>query len=452
MRKARDQICIALLPPLVGILALVPQALAGHRSSRAHGSLGAGRAPHTRVTPITVRVTRRSDLFARPGKKGFVGTVARGSILPIMTVARGGRCKGRRWFQVAEGAWMCAASGRTSWRLPRGRPQPIVRGGRLVPRVVYYARRDGVAVFTSSEAAAAGEHDRLVERGFSFSVAGWRRIAGRRFILTRNGELVRRSDMARYRPSAFEGRHLRGRPRLPIGCVISYKYAPVRGAPGPGARRVDRIKHHSWVQVHQVIRRRGRRYLRIEQDRWIAARHVRVVRFSAPPAGVGPHERWVEVLLSQQTLVAYEGARPVFATLVSTGRWRHQTPRGLFRVRTKVAMATMNNQKGAGELYRVDDVPWIQYFLQGYALHGTYWHNGFGRTRSHGCINLSPKDARWLFGWAPPHLRPGWMATEATTGEPGLLLRVRRATRQRVRYRGPKGQDPASLHQTAEGP
>jgi hypothetical protein len=113
-------------------------------------------------------------------------------------------------------------------------------------------------------------------------------------------------------------------------------------------------------------------------------------------------------------------------------------------VQTKVAMAAMNNRKGAGELYRVDDVPWIQYFHEGYAVHGTYWHNGFGQPRSHGCINLAPRDARWVFDWAPPRLRPGWMALEATAQQPGMLIRIRRHTRHEVPYRGPKRLDPAA--------
>lgn len=436
MKNRLRYLHLALLAGLSGLVALP---LHARRSAKRP------RARRAEVTPLTVEVTQRTDLYARPGKKGgFVGTAARSTRLPIMAVARGRRCKRGRWFEVAKGAWMCAAHGRTSWRLPSGRAQPILRGSRLVPRISYYARRDGVPIYTSKEAAAAGTHDRLVERGFSFSVAGWKRIGKRRFIQTRRGELVPRGDMYRYRPSDYAGRHLKGRPALPMGCTTKYKHAPVRAAPSHRARRVDRLKHHSWVRIHEVRGRGKRRFYRIEPGRWVAARHVQRVHFSAPPKGVGPTDRWVEVLLGHQTLVAYEGGRPVFATLVSTGRWHHQSPRGLFRVRTKVAMAAMNNRKGAGELYRVDDVPWIQYFHQGYALHGTYWHNGFGQPKSHGCINLSPKDSRWLFDWAPPRLRTGWMATEATAAQPGLLIRVRRSTRQQVPYRGPRRLDPGA--------
>ncbi|MFH2009734.1 MAG: L,D-transpeptidase [bacterium] len=425
---------LLLLPPLLMTAPL-----------QARRPTGSPRRERPSVTPLTVVVEHRTDLFAAPGKRGtYVGTAARGTRLPVMRIARGGRCPLGRWYEVAAGAWMCAAHGRGSWRLPHATPQPVVRSGRLVPRVAYYARRDGVPIYTSEGDAASGRHDRLVERGFSFSVSGWLRVGTRRFLRTRRGELVPRQDMWRYRPSTFSGRPLTGRPPPRIGCTIQYKHAPVHVAPLPGARRAGRLPHHSWVELlEQQGHGRGRFY-RIGQDRWIAARHVRPVHFSAPPRGVGPRERWVEVLLRHQTLVAYEGHRPVYATLVSTGRWEHRTPRGLFRVRTKVTMSTMTSRKGAGELYRVDDVPWIQYFHEGYALHGTYWHDRFGHPKSHGCINLAPTDARWLFRWTPPGLRPGWAAREMTSTQPGILVRVRNTVRQQVRYRGPSALDPAT--------
>ena len=48
-------------------------------------------------------------------------------------------------------------------------------------------------------------------------------------------------------------------------------------------------------------------------------------------------------------------------------------------------------------------VPWVIYFTKsGISFHGTYWHNDFGHPRSHGCINLTPQAAKWLFRWTLP--------------------------------------------------
>jgi lipoprotein-anchoring transpeptidase ErfK/SrfK len=58
--------------------------------------------------------------------------------------------------------------------------------------------------------------------------------------------------------------------------------------------------------------------------------------------------------------------------------------------------------------FELRDVPWIQYFASGYALHGAYWHDVFGIARSHGCINLAPIDARYVFMWTDPPVPKGW--------------------------------------------
>jgi lipoprotein-anchoring transpeptidase ErfK/SrfK len=49
-------------------------------------------------------------------------------------------------------------------------------------------------------------------------------------------------------------------------------------------------------------------------------------------------------------------------------------------------------------------VPWALYFNQAVSFHAAYWHNDFGYHHSHGCVNLSPLDARWLWEWAPDDL------------------------------------------------
>lgn len=65
--------------------------------------------------------------------------------------------------------------------------------------------------------------------------------------------------------------------------------------------------------------------------------------------------------------------------------------------------------------FELRDVPWIEYFASGYALHGAYWHDSFGIPRSHGCVNLSPVDARVVFLWTEPHVPPGWQGINIGT-------------------------------------
>jgi hypothetical protein len=83
-----------------------------------------------------------------------------------------------------------------------------------------------------------------------------------------------------------------------------------------------------------------------------------------------------------------------------------------------------------------ESVPWSLFFWKGQALHGTYWHDQFGYPRSHGCVNLSPRDARFLFEWTWPELPDGWIYRWSGDQFPGLLLRIRRKDGDRVRFFG----------------
>jgi hypothetical protein len=126
-------------------------------------------------------------------------------------------------------------------------------------------------------------------------------------------------------------------------------------------------------------------------------------------------EKWMDVNLTKQTVVLYEGEKPVYATLISSGEAGLEDParttatkRGIFRIHTKHVTATMSSNE-AGEEFELRDVPYVQYFdKEGYALHGAYWHDRFGTPKSHGCINLSPEDARRIFYWTDPPVPTGW--------------------------------------------
>ena len=132
---------------------------------------------------------------------------------------------------------------------------------------------------------------------------------------------------------------------------------------------------------------------------------VRIARAVPRPAGIGAEERWIHVNTAEQVLTAYEGDRLVFATLVSTGKSGWETPVGQFRVWYKLRHGEMRGHRAS---YLVEEVPHALFFGADTALHGANWHDRFGIPVSHGCINLSPQDAAWLFRWAPPELPEAW--------------------------------------------
>ena len=106
--------------------------------------------------------------------------------------------------------------------------------------------------------------------------------------------------------------------------------------------------------------------------------------------------KWIDINLSTQTLIAYQGSTPVLQTLISSGTAQHPSPVGTFHVYLKLISQDMS-----GPGYYLPDVPYVMYFYSGYAIHGTYWHSSFGQPMSHGCINLPIPEAGWLYEWTP---------------------------------------------------
>ena len=193
----------------------------------------------------------------------------------------------------------------------------------------------------------------------------------------------------------------------------------------------------------------GEKYYKLKDGRWARSKDVGIA--VAPrkwPRVARRGAKWIEIDLSEQPLVLWEGRKAQFATLVSTGRPAiadpEETPstvRGVFRIYAKHISATMDSDEGMGRqinnakklkpgdegyvpargdgvygvtkrrghgLFKLRDVPHIQYFHKNYAIHGAYWHDVFGIARSHGCINLAPADSLRVFKWTEPNVPTGW--------------------------------------------
>jgi lipoprotein-anchoring transpeptidase ErfK/SrfK len=106
-------------------------------------------------------------------------------------------------------------------------------------------------------------------------------------------------------------------------------------------------------------------------------------------------QRWIQINLAQQRLIAWEGSKPVYAVTVSTGKKSTPTRTGVFQIQSKHKSARMRGQD-----YDIPDVPFTMYYSGNYAIHGAYWHRRFGTPVSHGCVNVAPNHAKWLFKWA----------------------------------------------------
>ncbi|MFO7635334.1 MAG: LysM peptidoglycan-binding domain-containing protein [Caldilinea sp.] len=141
---------------------------------------------------------------------------------------------------------------------------------------------------------------------------------------------------------------------------------------------------------------------------------------------VPTEDKWISIDLDYQRAYAWEGNKLIKRFAISSGKAKTPTVTGVFRTWAKVSSQTMQGgSRAAGDYYNLPNVQWVQYFYRDYAMHGAYWHNKFGTPTSHGCVNLTNSDAKWLFDWASPTVSyRGWHFMDSSN--PGTLVVVHR--------------------------
>jgi len=258
---------------------------------------------------------------------------------------------------------------------------------------------------------------RYLDRGFMVASNGVELRASRRFVRTTGGRFIKQSQLETRSGSEFHGVELGEERSLPVAWTVRTSRPQIRREAedgtitfrdDPEAEAIPRqTLLEEWTersnmggQVMHAIG--GERYIRA----WFASVAERIDR----PAEVAEGEPWVHVDLSEQTLVLYHGDAPVYATLISSGIEDNETPLGIFEIRHKHVTTTMANigPDADSDRYRIEDVPWTQYFEGSIALHAAFWHTRFGMPRSHGCVNMAPIDAHRVFGDTWPEVPESW--------------------------------------------
>jgi hypothetical protein len=281
----------------------------------------------------------------------------------------------------------------------------------------------------------AGFIEQRMARGFYLALDKQVSAFSGKFWQTTRGMLVPADHVLVHRSvTEFEGVFV-GRddePRkLPLAFVI-----------GPHTRKYfldpDRVRRGEKVDRFSVVALSGkselrekRRYYETNDGYYLRDFDIAVTKPGPVPTDLAKGERWIDVNITTQSLVAFEGDKPYYATILSSGRTdatdpahNYKTPVGTFYVREKYITTTMDDDSAADGPYKIEDVPWVMYFKGGYALHGAFWHSRFGRERSHGCVNLTPHDARIVFDWAGPKLPEGWHGVVASPDNPGTRVVV----------------------------
>ncbi len=268
-------------------------------------------------------------------------------------------------------------------------------------------------------------------KGFYVAVNRTFRWNGRTWYKTTKQMVVPSDRFGIAGPSDFKGVELGGDVKLPVAWI----YGGLESAPvyeiDPDHKRVRAVGKLSRFEPIQLIDAnleiKGVAYLGIKDGKWIKRTQVRVTSPGSPPEGLKLNEHWIDINLTQQTLVGFDGTQPVYATLLSSGKSSkikdkdHSTPVGTWRVREKHITTTMDGDgTAAGDLpYSIEDVPYVMYFYRSYAVHGAFWHRNYGVQMSHGCVNLSPLDAKRLFFFTAPQLPAGWHGVWSSSMHPG---------------------------------
>jgi len=167
----------------------------------------------------------------------------------------------------------------------------------------------------------------------------------------------------------------------------------------------------------------------VRDDKWeymfyVPASHMRLIpsnELIPISFNVPSQMKRIEVHIPEQVMIAYEYDQPVFMARVASGavfsNGNYSTPTGRHQTFHKRASRHMARGNLAANGYDLPGVPWNSYITEdGIAFHGTYWHNNFGRPRSHGCINLTPQAAKWVYLWTKPDAPPDQEDIYESTG------------------------------------
>jgi len=356
------------------------------------------------------------------------GVVRRGTVLKVGDKVSGSGCAGGTWYKATPFGYVCTALGfhvsdtpstnrygvppaKVSNHLPYQYSRVITKRAPRYYRIPTVREEEQARRAMEKKGATPEAVSSLMEGDYFLALAEkeTRKADGAVFYRTIRGRFVRETDVELRNPDVVRGEEL-GRDgwNLPLAIVYG-EDRDLLNTEGSKPRVIGKAQKHGRFVVEEEITHDGVAYVSGKPGA-VRRDEVRVARRAKRPSDVPANGNWIHVDLSEQTLVAYEGDEPVYATVISSGKEGYEPPTGLFEVQQKYISTTMNATDPIDGFYEVEEVPWTLYYHGGYALHGAYWHTDFGKVRSHGCTNIAPVDARWLYYWAEPEVPPAWHA------------------------------------------
>lgn len=399
--------------------------------------------PTENEKPIRIiKLKRGKDVYTQPRAKGKYhrGTAVKRTRFYVFEEKWGKGCKAK-WVRIGERAWICSVGTRPSTKPPDNRALTELADGKLLPKE-YVVTRDA-KLFETLESAENSDDPQKTLRGLGGFVKGrTKRKNGQRFVNTPRG-WVPASQVENASGSTFKGVHLHADDRGKRLGFVRVKRARLYDNTGRRTKKRGPVQQTYLGELSEPVEIRGLILYSIDNGDHIRERDISLIEWTSPPdelgddpvkdtvgaAGVVPEQaiskarRWIDVSLSRQLLVAYEGERPVMATLVSTARTA--TTPGVYRIQKKRAFGRLRAKPEFNTQWDVH-VPWVMTLDGRLAMHTVYWHDNFGKPFSQGCVNLAPIDAKWLWDWTEPHLPDGWVRVMSDDHTPGTVVRIRK--------------------------
>ena len=405
-------------------------------------------------------------LWIRPqiGSENWIGYLSLGDSVPIKAVAAPGkseRCD--QWYKLDPVGYVCT-----------GEDATVDPNDPLIVELVAHRANDsawpydygeslGLPIFhdlpTGDRLAALAPDDKLTGNAppkllsFDLPTAGrpilhkiipMSTVAyrgafdheGRSFLMTWDIGIVPKSRVKPYPRSKFHGVKLGAEHKLPI--------AFFRGSAKPQYRRTasgfettgKEWPRLAWVEL--TGQKVDDYYETRDGKLWVAEEDAAIARQAdelPAPLPKDGRRTWIDISILGGTLVAYEGEKAVYATLISPGRGgvplpgvptldTASTPTGTYPIVGKFHTATMFSSSNSDIMHT--EVMYTQNFSGPYALHGAYWHDDWGNKKSGGCVNLSPLDSHFMFHWTEPRVPEGWHGMKTQDFKPKTLVRLGR--------------------------
>jgi hypothetical protein len=269
-----------------------------------------------------------------------------------------------------------------------------------------------------------------LRKSSGLALAGAMSVESRRFGVTADGKLVPLDRLKPALGTTWHGIDLE-KVGLPVAFVHKLGVHTWSFAKGKPVEHEDDLDRKAAIPLTGKFRTiDGVRYEEARDGTFLRAKDLVVVikRHKFPDFAKGG-QKWLDVSIATQTLTAYEGTKPIYATLVSTGRDQLKDPatsastaRGTFKVLSKHVTRALDPKEVQGS-FDVADAPWVMEFEPGHALAGMYWGDGVGEASTFHAVALAPIDAHRIWSWADPPLPEGWNAVYG--GEESTIVFVR---------------------------